>query len=852
MSGKEFELDIFKPLNNYFKILYGECGTFKTNCINEKLLHYITNKCDDSGSTDERKKGEVSDNFYKCLKLFALNLKLYDAPISHLTIKGTLHKLFEDSYDNDSSKIDIDKLEKAIEKNKICKSLNFKLSNTMMLDDETEVTYKEYLNDRIKADNVTELENEYSGEELKKQYIQTIFNMWMDNIYNSYDDNKEYFMENFLKKIWSHTRASDDKSFDSSKKIQEYQLKLLDKYFEIIPSGSSTKISLSKFIGKGGDDGDWGLIKESLKKSDVELAFNNPLLPSLNFTNYRINVKPNSSKSMAMIAETFPESVRNTFNTALLEFNKSEKFDIDSHEYKIKSKCKELNNDLLNGLLNYNKNYLTISKKYENESYMKDSEDKEEYSNSSDGLSGTFEEYAEFIDQNKNKWFMNDNGQLFKRNDKGKLVKYTKEDMELDAKKIRSGECGNLCIFEDPDECENFFEKIVKGSKYNYKQIADFVNGDDFFKNYTKLKDNIIHVNPIYVIGTLRLFNFKKWSKLNSDGTKTVKVESFTRWWNREGPKIMKEVDISTVKMHTNNSPMDPSDVPENLQLFLKLLVYYINNNEFVLNPQKDNMINKLKSTSLYPRLSDESLKKNDLIFRYKDGTEIRVPNGDKKNDDSDKENIKDLEVSIHEIRKNFNLSPASMKSSEHINLLDILSGIALGVSNSGRLNLLRKVQPYSTGYGYSNFHGGGGDDELLKIMSSADDNIEDLKKMSLVAPKQTKFAIDGYIYAYKFLNKHNKNIDTDFRKEYFKNIYELYKAEKTLIVKVNLLSNYVKALKYFNDSEVDSNVSSDKMSTAITDYENASKNVANKSDSSISLLLNTFGNMANSSYSDL
>ena len=45
--------------------------------------------------------------------------------------------------------------------------------------------------------------------------------------------------------------------------------------------------------------------------------------------------------------------------------------------------------------------------------------------------------------------------------------------------------------------------------------------------------------NPSFVIGTLKAFKFEKWEQLNRDGSKTIKVESFSRWWTRKGKEFM-------------------------------------------------------------------------------------------------------------------------------------------------------------------------------------------------------------------------------------------------------------------------------------------------------------------------
>ena len=54
-----------------------------------------------------------------------------------------------------------------------------------------------------------------------------------------------------------------------------------------------------------------------------------------------------------------------------------------------------------------------------------------------------------------------------------------------------------------------FFDQMMKKQAYSMEQLAEIINNKDFVTNYNALKNNIIKVNPIFVLGTLKIFDFE-------------------------------------------------------------------------------------------------------------------------------------------------------------------------------------------------------------------------------------------------------------------------------------------------------------------------------------------------------
>ena len=189
------------------------------------------------------------------------------------------------------------------------------------------------------------------------------------------------------------------------------------------------------------------------------------------------------------------------------------------------------------------------------------------------------------------------NNNLWKRkklnildNDKNftfKWTKYSTEEMITDANLFEdNNSCGHLYLFNNEQKCEQFFNYMVDNKGYMPYGLITLLNDADFVCNYKELEKmiNIDEVNPIYVIGTLRMFGFKKYLKLCNDGTKIIKFESYNNWWKR------KNIELEKAKKEYNLTYA----IKDAFKLFFNLLILYINNNEFVFNPRKNDFINNL------------------------------------------------------------------------------------------------------------------------------------------------------------------------------------------------------------------------------------------------------------------
>jgi len=838
MSEKiEIELPIFKPLQEYFKFLYGICETFDVDCIDKELLRIITNDCDTNG--DVNNSNDVSENFKNAVDMFALNLKTYDYPISNITIKGTLFNIFKESFENFSSKTEIiNNIDTKINNNEICKNVDFKLDNKY--DDEK--TYKEELDEIMKSSD--DLGN-----------YKQIFNKWLEATFQIYGESKKAF-NNFIENIKNEMTDNLPNNYQ----ISDCEFALFDNYFEIVGPGG-LPIALKDFWGDGGKT-NWGKFgSEYLNKSSSSV-----------FNDYRINIKvvenpsdlkkkithknsKNTEKNyMAGISFAFPKSIREEFNKSLVKSNSRDINKLSSiNKYEIEKKCFKISADTVKNVLKYQKEILLSMNRngnlQPNINYEMDVEDVEEYTDS-EGNKNNINYYKKEIDEYKNGWAADTTGQLYKRDKKdGKFEqwrKYTDKEKKEDIESFKSNKdnCGHLCIFDNVAECTKFFEGMTKGREYEFSQLAELINRGDFVTNYEKLRTNIIKVNPVFVIGTLRAFKFEKWTKINTDGTKTVKVESFTHWWKNNGSKIMeasfKDTNGADTKLlnankrlHEQNG-LTPSP-PENLELFLKLLVDYINNNEFILNPQNKEIINRLPITSIFPRSNGKT--NNMKYFTYiLNGNEVTVPNGSYKGLNN-KENNESLENILSQMKKNTQnmWKPTNMGIPENKNILNSLLGLLIGVNGYGNLMVGRKPA-FSTGIGYGQF--GGSIDELENMIEN--NNYKEIQKILNEMKPCSRTALETFVNGIEFMKSKSKSFDKNdkYYNDMVKNIIDLKKTEDELYFQLELLSKYVKVLNNVDDKILNDKVIAKTMSDTIDEYQNSANKLSNKADSVISLLM--------------
>lgn len=517
--SNEFKLEIFEPLDNYFRFLYEINGNSYNNVEGSKYLsdikNFITDDCD--ANANLKTGNNVSNNFKLALKNFAYQLREYDSPISHITLKGPFKILVEKAIremdnSNTMNENDIEKLIKIII-NHIdnTNDVNGKFDLDKRVTDNEVETYKDSL--------IAHLEKFLKDKDkLKSEVVDYITDNWLQKVFIMYKNSIQKF-KSLLNYIISEANAK--------RKIAKYQFDLLNKYFSVKTDGNN--YSISKVFGNG--DNDWGMIKQSVSSGN---NMSNPI----NIRGGRLNVNVNKDKKMAEICELFPEELKNTFNDYLLSARlKTDKI------YIAKDKCWIPETKNVANVMDYMKStLLSASKKPENQMYEKDTEDTEEYTDEDDNKH-PLSYYKEKINDpaNNDKWRMDTEGNIYKKDDKGRYVKYnTEEKAKEDMEDFKNGKnCGNLCIYKDPAKCQEFFELLLKnkGKTFEPNVIEAFVKDKNFITNFEALKENIVNVNPVYVLGTLRAFGFEKWSSLGPNG-KEVKVESFTRWWKRTGKDL--------------------------------------------------------------------------------------------------------------------------------------------------------------------------------------------------------------------------------------------------------------------------------------------------------------------------
>jgi hypothetical protein len=863
MSGKKIELSIFNPLSEYFKVMSNACGGIAKACSDENFKAIITNKCDVSGNNVSKEQNKPSEKFLNALDLFALNLKTFDYPISTITIKGQLYKIFTEQfksakYTGDgtaTSSFNVNPTDRDTLTNSLVKAINgsklLKMGepfNGVAGGD----TYAQVLRVRFDIDELTDSKNE-------KKLMDKIFESWLNAVFDIYGDSKTRF-EDFMNDI----KTQWDKGI---KEFESTHIQAFNLFFEILKNGIVQELE--------GPKGFWNNLVNALDKLGTEPRLFNDLK-----TDTRINIKIvdsfdalkgytkpklGASSLKAGIVFALPRSVQSQFNDKLKANNSAKIGDVDLKKnfYKIKTACikgtYKLDKDQVEKVFKFIKNNGTSSSN-RGEPYVDEVLDETEYSDAS-GHSYSFDELKDYLGEYKNAWAKDYKGDLYTRwyynkdEDEDKLgkkwTKYTEKQLEKDIEsfKTKSGNCGHLCIFDDTEKCEQFFKDMTEGKEITYETLAEMVNGNSFKDNYETLKENIVKVNPAFVIGTLKAFKFEKWEQLNRDGTKTIKVESFTRWWGRKGNEFMEfptaaklsaGVKIAKgspgyVETHSNLKDGKEQLVPvppENLELFLKLLVAFINNNKFVLNPQSKNNIiyNILQTTSIDPH-SDEN---PEFLLIIEDGQSKRVPNGAYKPYKSDS-TVGSLGSALDQIKKNSRYAPID-SNPENRTVLNALLGLSYGWNPYGKL-MFSKSLPYSTGLGRIGSLSGGAvdiDDEKATV--------EYRKKLRPCA----RAAFDGLVIASKSLGKKGKSIKE--LNEIKDKIDGLAKLENELYETLRVIGKYEKVINSLDDDST-KDVGIAEMEDEVENYKDIANNVSTRADG-ITLLVSNLLGAPRSSYS--
>lgn len=909
MSDKKtIDLSIFNPLGDYFKLLNNLCNTFDSDCINTKLSKIITTDCDDASGNivTSHNTNKTSKNFAKALDLFALNLRSYDSPISAITIKGTLYEHFLDAYNKSTKSNSAFNYDVTLGSNdtfefytntsvvnkpaligEIVDQMTSNVKNILNMNDTyldasaTGIgiipdTYKSKL---IDAFNTTAFPNKITI----KTLLDAIFEKWINDVYDVYGDAKEsfkFFLEEIEKK-WN----------DATNYLQEFEpshINAFNTFFQI--KSDLTSFDLKRF---------WTQLEKELSNKTFDIK---------NYENYRINIKVVSNYNQLMtayvkppiytknlkagIVYAFPKSVQTEFNDKLS--NKKTSSDIfngyneslnPKNFYKIKQKCLEnpfkIDSNQVKELINFVNNRENVYS-HKGEKWIEDYEDKSDYSDTTNP-DFTIDDAEAEMSKYKNTWAKDLNGYMYTRLDENgkpnfKWMRYDEERSKNDIISFKTKDagttCGHLCIFETPSECEIFFNKMIKGDNFTYKELSKMLKNNSFNTNYSKLRENIVQVNPAFVIGTLKAFGFQKWEKLNNDGTKTIKIETFTRWWNRNGRKFMidaldelapgvskktneellksndpADFQIPNIKLHEhkNKDEMVVPQPPENLELFLKLLISFINMNEFVLNPQNKLIItsNKLPKSVLRP--NPEAEQPDELEIIDSNGKVKKVKNDGKDYFKSKSENSGSLGEALDQIIKNSFFKPANPGSPENRHVFDILNKFGWGVNGLGKFMIGRFGKyPRMTGYGYKHDHNGNYNSKTNNVQFGGltDEELEEFHNSSNKFRPCSKSAFEAYTLARKSLSLKNKKFNDDYDSNMYKKIIEMSKLEDELYIQLNLIGKYEKIINSISDIDDESNeITQDAMDDAVKNYESKAVLLSKKSDDYTSLIYKLMNN---------
>lgn len=687
---------------------------------------------------------ELSDNFKNALSWFAAELKKADSPVGVYTIKNRLKEIFI------NTTVDSEYIKNVIDV--VNNSTN--LNGFKMGDSNGEYTYENILN---KVFDVT-------------KSSKNIFEEWFASSFDTYVNAEKYFKDNIKDKL---------------KSIDVCEMTLLDNFFEVKIRGNSVPMSIPDYINDMKEDA-------------------------------RLNVKI-GDEGKPILLKLLPLNVRDAFEQYLISPNAmggmviySKPGCYDKYEFKPTStppKKEEFEVSNPKAVLDWFKAELKGVLNVTGKKEVMDSVDETPYSDASGEF--TFPSSFENVVNYKDNWRADMSGKLYKKDEKGKFVEYTDEQLQKDASSFKSidGNCGRLCIFSDPVECGKFFERMMKRDSYSMSELSEIINNKNFVSNYNQLKENIVKVNPLFVIGTLRMFGFDKYTELKDDGSKVVRIESFTRWWNRHKDRLQ---GLTGTK-HVNNPSLNP-DPPANLELFFKLLILYINNNEFVLNPQTK-QLTTLKTVSVKKIHPFKELK--DSAGNYYPNPnyekEMSIYEGRATSSGSRPESLSNL---VDIMRKNSQMGSKtiSMVNPENRLNLSTLLGLMVGVTNGGHMRL-GKLSQFSTGKGY--LYGGG--DDMLPC---------------------SKNATEIYAMGVKALEKKGKSLSQSEQDDIKRELTQLNELEQLVYRKLNTMARYVKVINVMNDEAKNSDVTNDMMAKVVNDYESSTNKLAVKSDSTISMLL--------------
>lgn len=758
-------LEIFKPLEIYFKILYN------FNYIYDSEFSFNIDKKRDREELIEKlgrkncdKNKELTENFKDSLLTFVSLLIKADGPIGIITIKDELLKIFKSVNligiikDNKIDKNKIKEIIKSIIEK--CKENKESLSDfNIESDNGNNKTYSQIL-----LEILEKVQN--------KDTMEIIFNKWFNESFNTYDYYYDYFNNNIKNKYTN---------------LEEWQYKLLDTFFEIKLSDSST------------------------------LKCNNYFDNINTYKDYkaRLNLKINDIEHVPVISQLFPLEIRRKFNTYLIKLS-SKKSNFGPTE--CSKQQLNMNENKWGDNLNENKNSqnnikLSKSKDKKNVQFniddfseiLKFTEEiiknaRKENNVTKNNVTENKESPNKDVDF-KNIWKADSSGDLFKKNDKThNFEKYTEKDYR---KEEPSSKC--LYIFNDINKCNEFFQSMIRDTTLSIDKLSEIINQNNFKDRLNELKNNIINVNPAYVLGTLKIFGFGfvKSSSLKEDGSRTLKIENFDTWWDKYSTRI-------NIKNSVNNNT-----VFENLKSFFNLLITFINNNEFVLNPETKELINKSgkptfkinKKPLEYFTINGVQVKNNfyEEELALAEGKSVRS---------SKPESLSNL---LKTIRKNSLLKPQPINFELEENSLNIASLLNLIIQsiNGQKINL-----PFLSGKGYGHLNIGG---------AGSEDNIHSENFLPC-----TQNALEIYKIGIEALKKKNKSLDA-YTKNYISDIIgQLGKSEREVYDSLDILTNYIRVINIMPDETKNDTLTIKIMDNANKNYYEKCEECIKKSSSTI------------------
>ena len=766
-------LKIFEPLKTYFEILCqsGKCDDFSGETCNQ-LIKILT-------TTYEKRtiEGKCSDNYVNALKWFANELKKADAPISLYTIKGKLKEIFMTSKNPEDIV------------NNINNSTN--LNGFKMSQDTGEgKTYENVLNELIKSKKYTKNEE--------------LFNTWINNAFSSYTENKKYF---------------EDEIKLNLKNLDKCQKRILNEYFQVKVDvdGIYKDITVVDYI------------------SEMDNKYNNK--------NARLNTILKDNK--AKIVELIPETLRDAFNNFLITplnvkpdfVFKNECYVFEKSSEEPKEEKYKVPKENVDKVLKWFEN---ISKKINQsqrisaediirmlkQGYIdienKDEPDVKPYEQ--DGIKLMFPSDFDVV-RYENKWGLGINGELYKKEDggDGEFKLYPKAKLEADAESFKEKDgkttCGHLCIFNNPKECNKFFEKLIKGDELSMNELSETINNADFATNYSALKTNIAEVNPLFVVGTLKLFGFQKYAQIDSAGRKIIKIESFTNWWNRQNKNGLNIKSKDKFGSHDTTNP----PAPANVELFFKLLINFINSNEFVLNPRDKKLMTK---SGEKPKVTEYPTQSEYVTWTDKKGNKHTYKNVLYKGKTSERERMSLSELSnVMKNNASFTSNSIGTGMSDNVLNLSTLLGLMTHMTATGNFSFLGKAHSSLSGMG--------------NVVGGADMDVGaegvDIKKQVLRPLPCAARAIDIYNQGKTSLKKNNKTFDED--KKIYEKIEQLGQLELDVADDLETLASVVKIVNVLGDNN-DEVLNSDVINNLIEKCGKNAEKCAKKSDSIIFSIL--------------